>query len=152
VSETAPQLLHSEAWGGDFSGRALRILLLRTLAKVNRKRLYYDTAVRKIIELAQRVEGVDDPVEVSLIWPDGLPQDTGEQLDIADRRIANRTLSRRQAVMRLDDKDEEEADAVLAEVDDEDNGDLERVAATMPRPAGTPPTIPVRVNMGGNEE
>jgi len=152
VTETAPQLLHAEGWGGDFSGRALKILLLRTLAKVNRKRLYYDAAIKKILELSQLIEGVD-PVPVAIIWPDGLPQDVRETVDIVERRIAGRTLSRKRGIMRMDDSDEKEAGEAIVEIDDEDGRDLERVAAFAPRSGTAKPPIPVRINLGqGGEE
>ena len=45
VSETAPQLLGLEQWGGDLSGRALKILLLRKY----RRLLVMQSRLRRLV-------------------------------------------------------------------------------------------------------
>jgi hypothetical protein len=149
VSETAPQLLGRSEWGGDLSGKALKILLLRTLAKVSRRRRYYDQAIPKLLELAQRIEGVDDPVKVKIEWPDGLPADVLEQIEEVDRRLTNRTLDRKNAVKRLDGVNDEQADAVLEAVDDDDEAENQKVQNGVQQKQKTP--INVNIGPGGEE-
>jgi muconolactone delta-isomerase len=149
VSETAPQLLGRSEWGGDLSGKALKILLLRTLAKVSRRRRYYDAAIPKLLELAQRIEGVDDPVKVTIEWPDGLPADVLEQIEEVDRRLANRTLDRKNAVKRLDGVNDEQADSMLSAVDEDDEAENSKIQSAVPQRQR--PQINVNLGPGGEE-
>ena len=149
VSETAPQLIGRSEWGGDLSGKALKILLLRTLAKVSRRRRYYDTAIPKLLELAQRIEGVDDPVKVTVEWPDGLPADVLEQIEEVDRRLTNRTLDRKNAIKRLDGVDDEQADGAIEAIDEDDENDNAKLASALPQ--RTRPQINVNLGPGGEE-
>lgn len=149
VSDTAPQFLGRGDWGGDISGRALIVKLIRTIAKVNRRRRYYAHAIPKLLELAQRIEGIDDPITVGLEWPDGLPADVMERIEEIDARLANRTLSRKDAVKRLDGVDEEAADATLEAVDDDDENDNQKIQSAVPQRQR--PQINVNLSPGGEE-
>ena len=91
VSETAPQLFNAADWGGDLSGRALKILLLRTLAKVNRRRRYYGEAIPNLLVKAQQAEGIENPVRPSIQWPDGLPQDILEAIEAETQKRVTET-------------------------------------------------------------
>ncbi|MCP4898822.1 MAG: phage portal protein [bacterium] len=149
VSETAPQLLSRGEWGGDLSGRALKILLIRTLAKVRRKRRYYDAMIPRLLEKAQLMEGVTEPIKVRLDWPDGLPDDILERVEVVDRRLANGTESQKGAIKTLDGGTDEQAEAKINEID-EDGGreDAQMERTVQGRQA---PTIPVNVNLGDVE-
>jgi len=115
VSETAPQLIGLEQMGGGLSGRALRILLLRTLAKVGRRRRYYESAIKDIIRLCLLVEG-EEPIDVEIHWPDGLPQDALEDNQIMEMRLSNGTIDRKTAIQRLDGVDEDTAARLVEEI------------------------------------
>lgn len=135
VTETAPQLLNRGDFGSDLSGRALKILLIRTLAKVNRKRIYYTNAIKKTMELAQRIEGLE-PVEVGVDWADGLPQDMLEAIEIEERKLRAQIQSRRGAIIAVDDVDEDAADKKLKEIDEEREAEEERMIETFNKTKG----------------
>ena len=149
VSETAPQLLARGEWGGDLSGIARKILLIRTLAKVRRKRRYYDTVIPRLLEKAQRMEGVTDPIKVKLGWEDGLPDDVLERLEVADRRLANGTESHKGAIKTLDNATDAEAESKLEEI--EDDGQTEAEAVSRQASQRPKPVIQVSANMGDVE-
>ena len=147
VSETARQLVGLDAGGVAESGRALKYRLMRTLAKVNRKRLYYSTAIPKILELAQRLEGVKDPVIPKVVWPDGLPQDIQEMIETETAKQAAGLTTRKRSVMLIDGLDETEAEARVVEIDAED----ER-GQTAIQTGAVAKKQPINVNVGTLEE
>jgi hypothetical protein len=129
TSETSP-----DAWGMgkglSDSGRALKLKLLRTIAKTARKKLYYNNAIKEIIYRAQllgKAWGIpfggntlqNEPVMPELIWSDGLPTDMTEEVDITTKRIDNGTMSAKDAIMALDGVDEDIAKAKVKEIADE---------------------------------
>ena len=131
LTETDRALLGLDTGSGPLSGRALKFMLLRTLGKVNRKRLYYTTAIPRILGVAAQLEGMKDPPRVMVKWPDGLPQDREEMLDEVDRRLANKTLSRKGAIKMLDNVDESGADEKLGEIDGEDEAEMDAIRNTV---------------------
>lgn len=131
ISETDKALLGLDTGGGPTSGRALKYALMATLAKVNRKRQYYNQAIPKMIVLAQRLWGEKDPVYPSILWPDGLPQDTTELREEMSARLADRTMSRMEAIKRMDQADEKLAQKLLDEIDEEDSNTDEAVSKTI---------------------
>lgn len=114
------------------SGRALKLRLMRTIAKVSRKRLYYDAAIKKMLFVAQKLaeehgyevgEGIKltkPPAKVKIDWQDGLPIDPYEAAQEEELRINSGTTSKKQAVMRLDKVSEEDAEDTLKEIKEED--------------------------------
>lgn len=151
VTETARQLVGLDAGGGAESGRALKYRLLRTLAKVNRKRAAYSYAIPKALELAQRLEGEKKPVSVTIKWPDGLPQDQLEDMEYLERRRANRTITRVEMVKRLDNLDAQDAEKMIKEVDAETvaEDDADRTALNERLGRRQPPEI--KVALGAEE-
>lgn len=147
TSDTAPQLMALGDYGGNISGRALKIMLLRTLAKVNRKRRYFEAGIKKLMELAQRIEGVTEPVAVNVIWPDGLPADVLEAIEVMDRRLANETIGRKRAVQRLDDTTPDHAQAILDEIDEDEH----TTEAAVSRNASQRQLPTIKVNAGLGE-
>lgn len=131
-SETSP-----DAFGmGDGkvdSGRALKLRLMRTIAKVARKRLYYDAALKEVLHTAQLLAqawdvGVYDqkkddytvkiknPEIPEIEWQDGLPLDNREQVEEEEIRLRSGNTSVKDSIMRLDDVDEETATKKAAEI------------------------------------
>lgn len=102
--------------GGDFpSGAALKRLLMRTLARTNRKRLYFDSGLKRIIKIASQLEGKD--VDAEIEWQDGLPQDMVEAATIEQIRTGNKpTSSVKSAIRRLDGGTDESIEEELAAI------------------------------------
>jgi hypothetical protein len=120
IAETDRAAIGLAEGGGPVSGRAMKLSMTRTLAKVARRRRMYDIAIPDLLEIAQRMMGITDPVRPTLLWPDGLPSDRAEEIEEMTQRILNGTISRRQAVERLDGVDEETAEERIAEIDEDE--------------------------------
>lgn len=123
VSETSPDAFGMNQGGVAESGRALKFRLIRTLAKVNRKKIYFDEAIKSAIMKALTLEAEygngKDPEDFNLRleWADGIPDDPMEQATIENIRTGNApTTSIRSAVRRLDDLDGEALDQELEEI------------------------------------
>jgi hypothetical protein len=107
------------------SGFALKRLMMSPLAKVNRIRMRFDPALKKAIKLCSQLKGKDiidlTNEEINIKWQDGLPADEKESAEIMQMRTGNKaTISQLSAIQILDGKNDEEADAELqAILDDE---------------------------------
>jgi hypothetical protein len=105
VTETSPDAFGMGEAGQAESGRALKFRLLRTLAKVNRKRLYFDSALRNVLKAALWLEadrgGLSDVPEIRVEWRDGLPDDPREETETEAMAVGAGITSRRSAVRRL---------------------------------------------------
>lgn len=119
TSEISPDVLGMGKGTAD-TGRALKYRILRTLAKVARKKLYYDLGLKELIYRAQllakahnvKVGGLDAPANPSIPdieWQDGLPMDMQEQVDIEQKRVDGGNTSVVDSIMRLDGVDEDTA-------------------------------------------
>jgi hypothetical protein len=119
-SETSPDAFGMGTGQSD-SGRALKLRLMRTIAKINRKRLYYDQAIKEVLYTAQLLAKANnikvmgetlpaDPVVPEIEWADGLPQDSFEAAQEEQIRIASGNTTIVDSIMRLDDVDEDTAE------------------------------------------
>ncbi len=122
TSETAPSAFGMDKFGVAESGRALRLRLLRTLAKINRKRLYYDSALKRALLTAQMLDtihgsGKYEPAEPTIQWADGLPEDMVELVQIEAQRLLAGNSSLESSIRRLDGPDAVEAE--MARIDEE---------------------------------
>lgn len=126
VSETSPDILGLGNGGGQAeSGRALKMRLIRSLAKANRKRRYYEHALKQAFWAAQeisRVKGytvdnkrVTEVIDVSIDWQDGLVNDTLEQAQEAVLKVEGGLMSRKTAAMQLEGWDEERAQQEISD-------------------------------------
>ncbi|QGG47645.1 phage portal protein [Heliorestis convoluta] len=109
------------------SGLAIKWRLNSILAKINRKRQYYDKALKRVLLLAQLLEKarqgkVDYEVTVPKVkFKDGLPDDELELANIMSIRTSGKpTISQKAAMMWLDDLTEEQAEAELARMKTEE--------------------------------
>lgn len=129
ISETSPDIL-GMGQGQAESGRALKLKLLRTIAKVSRKKLYYDHAIKEVLYTAQKlakawgveVDGVKlkkEPVFPSIEWSDGLPIDISEQIDNETKALDAGITSKADAIMRTYGYDKETAEKMVKEITDE---------------------------------
>lgn len=108
------------------SGLAIKWRLNSLLAKINRKRQYYDKALRRIFVIAQLLEadrmGTVDfkPFNPNIKFKDGLPEDEMEKATIMQTRTgAKPTISQKRAIMELENVSEEQAQQILDEIEDE---------------------------------
>ncbi len=132
VSETSPDAFGMGERGSAESGRALKFRLMRLLAKINRKKIYFDEALKYVIRAAVQLEnehgggGIDlDKLDLRLEWGDGVPADPMEQAQVESIRTGGKaTTSRRSAVRRLDDLEGEDLDSELEAIDDDEAGQV----------------------------
>jgi hypothetical protein len=112
MSEVSPAAFGMDKDGAAESGRALKFRLLRTLAKVNRKKLYFDQGLKNILYAAQVLDvthgsGSYEPTIPRLEWKDGLPDDPLEQAEIEASRTSAGNTSLESSLRRLDGLDGE---------------------------------------------
>lgn len=129
-SEISPATMGMDKEGGRAeSGRALKFKLLRTLAKRNRKKMYYDQIIKDILETAQQL-AVAHGIQVKDVritsaerpkidWPDGIPSDSKEQVDEEVARVDAGLSSRADSIARLDGITPLEAQEKVKEIDKE---------------------------------
>lgn len=129
IGEISPDTL-GMGQGQSDSGRALKFKLMRTLSKVQRKRLYYDRAVKELIYTAQVMakehnivingkKVTDTPVYPEIDWNDGLPNDYTEAIEQETMSVDAGLTSKKDAIMRLYGVDEKSAESMLAEMEKE---------------------------------
>jgi hypothetical protein len=121
ISETSPDAFGFGERGRAESGRALKFRLLRLLAKINRKKLYFDQALKNVLYAAMYLENVwgrgPEPAEIRIEWQDGLPADPLENAQVEQIRTSNKaTTSVRSAVRRLDGIEGAQLDKELDEI------------------------------------
>lgn len=108
------------------TGISVRMRMSPLLAKVNRKRQYFDRALKQVYLVAQMLETVADssvnytPVVPVLKFSDGLPRDEMEDAQMVAIRTGSKpTMSQKSAIMFLDGKTEEQAEAEIKRIEDE---------------------------------
>lgn len=129
ISETSPAAFGMDKLSSTESGAALKKRLMRTIAKVNRKKLYADPAIKDVLEIAQMMDvtwaGGNYEVErPSIDWQDGLPDDDLEQAQIIGQRIKDGTMSQLDGIMALDKCNEETAKKKLEQIQEEKDAAL----------------------------
>lgn len=111
------------------SGLAIKWRMNSLLAKINRKRQYYSKGIKQILKVAQELENVVGietyaPVIPVLQFSDGLPQDDLEQATIMNMRTGGLpTLSQKSAIMQLHKITEEQAEAEIKRIKEEQEAD-----------------------------
>jgi hypothetical protein len=157
-SEISPATMGMSKDGGQAeSGRALKFKLLRTIAKRNRKKIYYDAALKKMLETAMElgkawgieIDGakVAKPEAPSIDWGDGVLNDETEQTDISVKRIDAGTISKADAIARLDGISPDDAKKKVKEIEAEGAVNLppapgEKSGAVNPPAPGAPAVPP----------
>lgn len=150
-SEVAPAALGMDKAGGRAeSGTALKFKLMRTIAKMKRKRLYYDIMIKEMLETAMelgkawniKIDNVTlDKVEVPEIkWNDGVIPDISEEIDNEIKRIEAGISSKADAIARLDNIKPEDAIKKVDEIDKESAITVPTIGTT-PSPTGD--TVPL---------
>ena len=108
------------------SGTALRRMLINPLAKTKRVRNNLDKALKKAIKLCSQLggEGITDLTKekINIFWKDGLPDDDKEAAEIMNIRTGGKsTLSQYSAIKRLDNLSDEDTQAELNAILDDEN-------------------------------
>ena len=128
-SEIAPASLGKDEGGQAESGRALKFKLLRTIAKRNRKKLYYDLMIKDLLETALylgkawdvEIDGnkVTTPEVPEIKWGDGVIPDITEMIEAETSRLEAGLSSRADSIARLDGLKPEDAQKKVIEIDKE---------------------------------
>lgn len=109
------------------SGLSIKWRMNSLLAKINRKRQFFEDGLKRVYLIAQMLEKYADPtnsdyelVIPSIKFKDGLPQDDTEIANrMAIRTNGSQTLSRKTALMIMDGLTEEEAQAEIDRIEEE---------------------------------
>jgi hypothetical protein len=134
TSETSPDILGMGKGQSD-SGRALKLKILRTIAKITRKKLYYNRAIQELLLTAQKlakawnieiggVKMTGEPQIPEIVWSDGLPIDELEQVEIEGMRLDDGTQTTVEAIQKIDQIDEEAAEEKAKAVREEKKLDI----------------------------
>ena len=119
VSEMGSAIFDNEMNTGQIaSGTALRRMMISPLAKTNRVRMRFDSALKKAIKLCSQLggEGIVDlsKEKINIFWKDGLPGDPVEEAEVMAIRTGNKsTLSQYSAIQRLDGLSDEDTQLEL---------------------------------------
>lgn len=114
------------------SGFAIKWRMNSLLSKVKRKRKYYERGLTKIFNIAQMLEHKANVADYKLtapklIFSDGLPKDEMEQTTIALQKTGGAILqSQKTALMKLEGLTEEQADAEIARIEEEQDKQREK--------------------------
>ncbi|AUM67399.1 hypothetical protein C0R09_18685 [Brevibacillus laterosporus] len=109
------------------SGLSIKWRMNSLLAKINRKRQYYDKGLKNVLYIAQLLEHAQSTEKLNYTptWPkinfkDGLPDDEMEQANLMSIRTAGMpTISQRTAIKLLDGLTEEQVDEEMARIKSE---------------------------------
>lgn len=113
------------------SGLAIKWRMNSLLAKVNRKKQYYSKGIKQVFYLAQKLEEVLGIAEYTFTNPvlnfqDGLPKDEMEQANICNIRTGGaKTMSQKSAIMLLNNMTEEQAEAEIERIKEEEESSME---------------------------
>lgn len=146
-SETSPDALGMGEGKSD-SGRALKLRLLRTIAKKKRKERYYDQGLKEVMTIVQELSiawNIDSEMDGKRVahpsvvetpeieFGDGYVQDTFERAQEEQIRLTSGTTTKEDAIMRLDGVDAKTAEEKVKEIQDAEG-------LALPLTDGTPPT------------
>ena len=131
--EVSPDVLGlDEGKSGIESGKALKLRMVRTLAKKNRKALYYELGIQKAVEVASMyaklgnkvgtVTYKGEPIIPNVTFADGVVDDKVEEIQNEVLKVENGLTSKKRAIKIIEDMDDDEADTVLKEIE-KDNKD-----------------------------
>lgn len=149
IAEISPDVF-GMGQGQNDSGRALKLKVMRTIAKAARKKLYYDRGLKEVLYVAMlmakkwnlKVGGAElqgEPYIPDIEWQDGIPIDNSEQVDVEAKRLDSGTTTVVDSIMRLDSIDEDEAEAKAKQIKEENK-------IVLPNNAPAPFTPPVKVD------
>lgn len=129
IGEISPDVLGMGKGVSD-SGRALKYKLIRTLAKINRKKLYNDAGIKRLMRVAMMlgkehkitINGIKPPTSYGtpqIIWADGLPNNYDEQVLTEAQAVDAKLTSTKDAIMRIYGYDEDAANEMIKQIESE---------------------------------
>ncbi len=130
VSEISPASFGMDKQGQAESGRALKFKLLRTLAKKNRKALYYTSGIKELLYIAQLFAFKNDytagdqkikckkPEKIQIEWKDGVVNDTIEDLENEQKMLENGLTTPKDAIARTFNLGDKEAEEKAKEIEE----------------------------------
>lgn len=137
------------------SGRALKFKLLATIRKRSQKVIYYDIALKEMLETSMelgkawgiKIDGnsVNAPEKPAIDWGDGVLQDSIEQIDEESKRVDAGLSTRADAISRIDGLSPEEAAKKVKEIDSESAilvPSLDKVVTEKPATIKNPLNLP----------
>ncbi|MFX5501881.1 phage portal protein [Bacillus subtilis] len=118
------------------SGLSIKWRMNSLLAKINRKRQFFEDGLKRVYMVAQMLEAYANPaiVDYEMVVPqikfnDGLPQDDTEIANrMAIRTNGSQTLSQKTALMIMDGLTEEQAQAEIDRINEEKEQAMQMVA------------------------
>lgn len=123
-SEVSPAIFGEDKAGSIESARAMLFRFIRTSAKIARKRMYFDPAVKRLLILGQKLNERwlrgPEPVVPTIVWQDGIPHDYRENVETEEIRRRAGLTSRVDAIRRIDMLDEQEARTAVARIEEEE--------------------------------
>lgn len=108
------------------SGLAIKWRMNNLLAKINRKRQYYARGLKQVFIIAQLLEqavGISDYTLTTpqLVFQDGLPKDDTQEATVMNIRTGGaKTISQKTAIMRMEGMTEEQANAEIERIKEEE--------------------------------
>lgn len=119
------------------SGLAIKFMMNSLLAKINRKRQYFDRGLKEVLNIAQLMEVVLGGAKYEVGTPilsfqDGLPKDYMEDANVmAVRTQGAQTMSVKTALMTFEGLTEEQAEAEMKLIQDEKDQAVENAQKAM---------------------
>ena len=116
------------------SGLSIKFRMNSLLAKINRKRTYYERGLKQVFIVAQMLEQALGIADYKLTVPkltfhDGLPKDDGEIATVMNIRTGGmKTLSQKTAIMRLENMTEEQAELEIERIKKEEEANMQKFA------------------------
>lgn len=117
------------------SGLAIKFRLNSLISKIKRKRKYYEKGLRRVFVLAQYLEHVVGVADYEIVQPkfhftDGLDKDEMEQANMMAVRTGGAvTMSQKTAIMKLDNLTEEQAEAEIQRIEEEQKAQAPAMAS-----------------------
>ena len=101
-------------------------MMISPLAKVNRTRMRFDSALKKAIKLCSQLGGENiidlSKEKINIFWNDGLPDDPVEEANLMNIRTGGKaTISQFSAIQRLDNLTDEDTQAELEAIQEEES-------------------------------
>ena len=132
ISEVSPDVVGLDTGRASAeSGRALKLRMVRTLAKKNRKSLYYEDGLKKVFRLAGKFASngymvggkkykVKD-ISPTIRFADGVIDDKVEEISLETTKLEAGLTTRARSLAVLEDMGVSDAEEIIKNVDEEKN-------------------------------
>jgi DNA-binding protein len=121
-SELSKSFLCGE-YGANSSGEALKVLLKSPLDKISRAIDSIESVIKRLFVQMLMIKGVSvSPADIDIEWQDGIVLDDNSKANAIKTRVESGTLSKKRALMKFDGMSDEQAEAELSIIKNEDKG------------------------------